>query len=94
MIINDPNLTTSTVTKQGINRITIDPERSQSPTIWGDSFVSVGKYENLCGTAYVEIDPVDPRNSVITDLENAPVNCRVMVEYSTDIFILKAVDLS
>ncbi len=53
----------------------------------------MGQYEKLRGTAYGEIDPTDPRNAVITDLENAPVNASGMVEYSTDIFILKPVDL-
>ena len=57
------------------------------------SFGSVGQYEKLRGSAYGEIDPTDPRNAVITDLEYAPVNALGMVEYSTDIFILKPVDL-
>jgi hypothetical protein len=34
----------------------------------------------------------DPRNAVIVDIANAPKNARGMVEYSTDIMILKPVD--
>ena len=79
--------------RQGIQRIEIDPERSESPTFEGRSFGSVGQYEKLRGTAYGELDPSDPRNAVITDIELAPVNERGMVEYSTDIFILKPMNL-
>jgi len=58
------------------------------------SFGSVGQYEKLRGTAYGELDPSDPRNAVITDIQLAPVNARGLVEYSMDIFILKPIDLS
>ena len=82
-----------TAARQGIQRIEIDPERSESPTFEGRSFGSVGQYEKLRGTAYGELDPADPRNAIITDIELAPVNERGMVEYSTDIFILKPISL-
>ena len=85
--------TTLAAARQGIQRIVIDPERSESPTFGGRSFGSVGQYEKLRGAAYGELDPKDPRNAVITDIELAPVNQRGMVEYSTDIFILKPVNL-
>ena len=84
---------TLTAARQGIQRIEIDPERSESPTFEGRSFGSVGQYEKLRGTAYGELDPSDPRNSVITDIKLAPVNERGSVEYSTDIFILKPINL-
>ena len=73
--------------------IVIDSARSQSPTFGGLSFGSVGQYEKLRGTAYGEIDPGDPRNALITDVELAPINARGMVEYSMDIFILKPINL-
>ena len=79
--------------RQGIQRIEIDPDRSESPTFEGRSFGSVGQYEKLRGTAYGELDPKDPRNAVITDIALAPLNERGMVEYSTDIFILKPINL-
>ncbi|MYC31253.1 MAG: hypothetical protein F4X65_14380 [Chloroflexi bacterium] len=85
---------TLTATRQGIQHIEIDPERSESPTFEGRSFGSVGQYEKLRGTAYGELDPTDPRNAVITDIALAPVNERGMVEYSTDIFILKPVNMA
>lgn len=84
---------TLTAARQGIQRVVFDPERSESPTFEGRSFGSVGQYEKLRGTAYGELDPSDPRNAVITDIALAPVNERGMVEYSTDIFILKPINL-
>jgi len=76
-----------------ITRIAIDPALSQSPTFEGRSFGGVGAYEKLRGKAYGEVDPRDPHNAVITDIELATPNARGMVEYSMDIYILKPVSL-
>src|SRR5258707_3604723 len=46
----------------------------QSATFGGTSFGSVGQYEKLRGTAFGELDPLAPGNSVITDIELAPRN--------------------
>jgi len=77
-----------------ITRVEFDPARSQSPTFGGLSFGGVGQYEKLRGTAWGELDPNDPRNKVITDIDLAPRNAAGMVEYSMDVFILKPIDLS
>ncbi|HET8564692.1 MAG TPA: hypothetical protein VFM35_12530 [Candidatus Binatia bacterium] len=69
----------------------------ESPTFEGRTFGpsrSVGAYEKLRGRAFGEVDPNDPRNAVITDIELAPRNGAGMVEYSMDIYILKPIDLS
>jgi hypothetical protein len=79
-----------------ITRIVIDRARSESPTFEGRVFGpngSVGQYEKLRGKAYGEIDPADPQNAVITDLQFAPRNARGNVDYSMDVFILKPFDL-
>src|SRR6185503_5288415 len=79
-----------------ITRIVIDPALSQSPTFEGRVFGpdgSVGTYEKLRGKAYGELDPADPRNARITDLNRAPRNARGKVEYSMDIFFLKPTDV-
>jgi hypothetical protein len=65
----------------------------ESPTFDGRIFGRVGPYEKLRGKAYGEVDPTDPHNAVITDIDLAPRNANGMVEYSMDIFILKPVDL-
>jgi Alpha/beta hydrolase domain len=65
-----------------------------SPAFNGQSFGSVGTYEQLVGTAYGEVDPRDPRNAIIQDIALAPRNQNGMVAYSMDINILKPVDPS
>ena len=76
-----------------ITKIIIDPARSQSPTFDGVYFRAVGQYEKLRGTAYGELDPLDARNALITDIDNAPRNPSNKVEYSMDIFLLKPIHL-
>lgn len=78
---------TASLAEARITRIAFDPARSQSPTFGGLSFGAAGQYEKLRGTAKGELDPNDPRNNVITDIELAPRNAAGMVEYSMDVFI-------
>ena len=87
-------LLTASAAEALITRIVIDPARSQSPTFGGLAFGTVGQYEKLRGTAFGELDPADPHNAVITDIELAPRNRNGKVEYSMDIFILKPIDLA
>ena len=78
------------VAEADVTRIVIT--RVESPTFGGLSFGDVGQYEKLVGRAFGEVDPHDRRNAAIVDLALAPRNGRGMVEYSTDIYILKPVD--
>ena len=55
----------------------------------GQSFDKTGSYERLIGKAYGEVDPKGRRNRLIQDIELAPRNARGMVEYVTDIDILR-----
>ncbi|KMO42613.1 hypothetical protein VQ02_02795 [Methylobacterium variabile] len=57
-------------------------------TAWGD----VGAYERVVATARGELDPADPANTGIADLALAPRNARGMVEYKTDLFLLRPKD--
>lgn len=65
-----------------------------SPAFNGQSFGAVGQYEQLEGTAFGELDPGDPLNAIVQDLDLAPRNTRGKVEYSMDIAILKPIDMS
>ena len=70
-------------------RITrIEISRVESPTFGGSSFGTVGTYDKLVGRAFGEVDPRDPQNAGIQDVELAPRNAHGMVEYSMDIYIL------
>lgn len=66
----------------------------ESPTFGGYSFAGVGQYEKIVGMAYGELDPNDPKNSVITDIQLAPRNANGKVEYSHTFYILKPIDLT
>ena len=74
-------------------RITrIEITNVQSPSFDGLAFGTVGQYEKLVGRAYGEVDPKDPLNSLITDITLAPKNARGMVEYSSNIMIIRPID--
>jgi hypothetical protein len=64
------------------------------PLADGMSFGTAGAYERLDGTAYFEVDPKDPLNAVIVNLDKASRNARGMVEFSSPFVILKPVDLA
>jgi hypothetical protein len=66
----------------------------ESPTFGGYSWPGVGQYEKIVGKAFGELDPNDPRNSVIVDLKLGPRNAKGRVEYSFDFYILKPIDLT
>jgi len=75
-----------------VTRIVI--EKRTSPAFNGASFGSAGPYETLVGRAYGELDPKDPHNAIITDIQLAPKNARGMVEYTATFQIVKPIDMS
>lgn len=75
-----------------ITRITI--EHRDAPAYKGQSFGEAGRYERLSGRAYGELDPKDPLNAIITDLQFAPRNAHGMVEYTATFLIVKPMDLT
>src|ERR1035437_8337463 len=75
-----------------VTRIVI--EQRASPAYKEQAFGKAGQYETLSVRFYGELDPKDPHNSIITDLQLAPRNPRGMVEYSATFAISKPVDMS
>jgi len=51
-------------------------------------------YERLSGRFYGELDPADPKNALITDIQFAPRNARGKVEYVGTFSLMKPLDLS
>jgi hypothetical protein len=49
-------------------------------------------YERLSGKFYGELDPADPNNALITDIQLAPKNARGKVEYVGTFTLMKPVD--
>ena len=67
--------------EQGSSRITrLEIDRIESPAFDGRGFGSVGAYELLRGRAFGELDPSDPYNALIVNLESAPRNAQGKVE--------------
>src|ERR1043165_8252286 len=64
------------------------------PLAQGTKFGDAGEYERLDGTAYFEVDPKDPLNAIIVNIEKAPRNARGLVEFSAPFVILKPRDLA
>jgi hypothetical protein len=60
----------------------------------GKAFGNVGPYEKIQGKAHFAVDPKNPRNQVIADINLAPRNREGKVEFSSDLFILKPKDPS
>ncbi len=58
----------------------------------GQSFGRSGAYEKITGKIYLEVDPDNPANRLIVDLDLAPRNSRGNVEFSTDFELQKPVD--
>lgn len=58
----------------------------------GRAFGPAGPYEQLTGKLYFLIDPGNPRNAVIADLDKAPRNAAGKIELSADLVILRPRD--
>jgi Alpha/beta hydrolase domain len=75
-------------------RITHIEITKTEPAFGGQPFGDIGPYERLTGRVTGELDPADPANSGIQDINLAPRNARGMVEYVTNIELLKPVDMA
>lgn len=64
------------------------------PVADGASFGEAGPYERLAGTIRFEVDPRQPLNAVIVNLDKAPRNAKGMVEFSAPFVIIKPKDIS
>jgi len=77
-----------------VTHIVIDKAKSESPAYGGKTFGAVGQYEKIVGRAYGELDPKDPHNAIIQDIQLAPRNARGMVEYVATFTLLKPIDMA
>src|SRR5262244_1861428 len=60
----------------------------------GHEFPITGAYEKLVGKVYGEVDPKNRLNKIIVNLGKAPRNRRSKVEYWSDLYILKPLDMA
>ncbi|HVO90529.1 MAG TPA: alpha/beta hydrolase domain-containing protein [Casimicrobiaceae bacterium] len=80
----------TTVAHARITRFVIDSR--DTPTFGGTTFGAVGAYEKIKAHVTGEVDPRDPKNALIQDINLAPKNARGNVEYTTTVLIYKPVD--
>ncbi len=73
-------------------RLTEITVTSVEPFADGAAFGDAGAYERVRGAFKGELDPADPRNRVIVNLEKAPRNAAGRVEYEADFYLLRPVD--
>ena len=73
-------------------RITRLEEIKIAPAFGGKIFSPTGAFERVTGRAHGEVDPTSAANANIQDLALAPRNTRGMVEYDTDIDIIRPAD--
>ena len=64
----------------------------RSDVLAGKAFGPAGPYERLVGKAYFGVDPKLAANKIICDIDKAPRNDSGLVEFSSDIYVLKPRD--
>lgn len=67
---------------------------SRSDLLNGKEFGLAGPYEKIIAKVYFAVDPNNPHNKIIVDLDKAPRNARGLVEFSADLYILRPKDLN
>ena len=83
------------ITEARVTRIEITKvERVESPPPGVQGAVETPPYERVSGKFYGELDPADPKNALITDIQFAPRNARGKVEYVGTFSLMKPIDLS
>jgi hypothetical protein len=60
----------------------------------GKEFGLAGPYEQLTGRVFFAVDPNDPHSRRIVDVDKAPRNAAGLVEFSSDLVIIKPKDLN
>lgn len=67
---------------------------SRTDVASGKEFGLAGAYEKITGKVFFAVDPNDPHNKTIVDVDNAPRNAQGLVEFSSDLYILRPKDLN
>lgn len=65
---------------------------SRTPVLDGKAFGDRGAYEKIHARVYFAVNPADPHNMRIVDLDKAPRNAAGEVEFSADLFLLRPME--
>src|SRR3954467_10127418 len=82
-------LCVSSAMHAGLVRIELS---ERSDVLGGKPFGPAGPYERLIGKAFFAVDPKLPANRIICDIDKAPRNESGLVEFSSDLYVLKPRD--
>src|SRR5687768_16055500 len=77
-------------TRAAVERVEI---LSRSLVVEGRAFGDTGSYEKIAGRVHFKVQPGDPHNRIIVDLDKAPRATDGAVEFSADFYILRPTDL-
>ena len=78
-------------TRADVVRIQVDSRADiANGAVWG----LAGPYERIAGTIFFAVDPANPANRIITDIDLAPRNAAGMVEFSANFFLIKPKDVT
>lgn len=72
----------STLAYAGVTRVEITQRHD----------LAMVNYEEIIGKVYFAVDPKLPHNQIIVDLDRAPRNAQGLVEFSSDLYVLKPKD--
>jgi hypothetical protein len=75
-------------------RVTTLTINNTQPAFGGASFGSVGTYEVIIGTFTDEVNPSDPHNAVIVDIEHGPKNANGTLSFTADFQIIRPTNLA
>ena len=73
----------------GLVRIQVS---ERSDVLSGNAQGAAGAYERIIAKAYFAVDPKLPANQIISDINLAPTNEQGLVEFSSDLYVLKPRD--
>ena len=80
--------------ESGEARVTRFVVERSTPYADGRTFGAVGTFVRLEGTVHMEVDPDDPLNAVIVNVDRAPRNARGLVEFSAPFVIIRPTDFA
>jgi len=66
--------------------------KSRADVVGGQAFGASGGYEKLIGIIHFAVDPRNPVNQIIADIDKAPRNAAGLVEFSSDFHLIKPKD--
>ena len=78
-------------TQAEVTRIEI---KSRTDILGGKEFGKAGAYEKIVGTVHYALDPANPRNKAIVDLDKAPRDPSGRVTFSADLYVLAPKDVT